>query len=362
MNVVREDPVRRGMLYAGTERGMYVSLDDGDHWQPLQLNLPTTSVRDIDVHGDDVVIATHGRAFWAIDNVTPLRQDVPAGDFLFKPAVAVRERPAGFTGSPMPKDEPMAPNPPFGAYIDYVIRSDVDAAGDDRDPRRERCARAPLQQRRRAAGDGPEAPRHRAGMVHDAVDGRRDAGHAPLRLAAALSRARRRRRTPRRWRRRSVRGRHLGAARQLQSRADGERPEVHAAADRRSRSARQSSRDRLRRTVRTRARSRADARVALRRTGEAGAFVKRTDITEALKHRATEISGTITGDEFTAPPPPESSLRFINQALAKLAERHRQRRRRADRRRPRKLGAAQTSRRCGAGGWAGVKGEAPVRR
>ena len=65
VNVVREDPVRRGMLYAGTERGVYVSLDDGDHWQPLQLNLPTTSVRDIDVHGDDVVIATHGRAFWA---------------------------------------------------------------------------------------------------------------------------------------------------------------------------------------------------------------------------------------------------------------------------------------------------------
>jgi hypothetical protein len=122
-NVVREDPVRRGMLYAGTERGIYVSRDDGDHWSPLQLNLPITSVRDIDIHGDDVVIATHGRAFWVLDNVTALRQDLPPGDFLFKPAITVRERPAGFTGSPMPKDEPMAPNPPFGAYIDYAIRT-----------------------------------------------------------------------------------------------------------------------------------------------------------------------------------------------------------------------------------------------
>ena len=82
---MREDPVRRGLLYAGTERGMYVSFDDGDHWQPLQLNLPVTSVRDIDVHGDDLVIATHGRAFWVIDDVTPLRQDARrAGDFLFQ--------------------------------------------------------------------------------------------------------------------------------------------------------------------------------------------------------------------------------------------------------------------------------------
>ena len=74
VNVVREDPVRRGLLYAGTEKGVYVSFDDGDHWQPLQLNLPVTSVRDIDVHGNDLVIATHGRAFWILDDVTPLRQ------------------------------------------------------------------------------------------------------------------------------------------------------------------------------------------------------------------------------------------------------------------------------------------------
>ena len=120
VNVVREDPVRRGLLYAGTERGIFVSFDDGDHWQSLQFNLPVTSVRDIDVHGNDLVIATHGRAFWVLDDVSPLRQNVTASAFLFAPSVAYRVRDAGFTGTPMPKDEPMAANPPNGAYVDYV--------------------------------------------------------------------------------------------------------------------------------------------------------------------------------------------------------------------------------------------------
>ena len=124
VNAVREDPVRRGMLYAGTERGMYVSYDDGDHWLSLQQNLPTTSVRDIEVRGDDVVIATHGRAFWILDDVGSLRQtDLAAGSFLFRPSVAYRERPAGFTGTPMPKDEPLAPNRAAGAYIDYALQA-----------------------------------------------------------------------------------------------------------------------------------------------------------------------------------------------------------------------------------------------
>ena len=130
VNVVREDPVRRGLLYAGTERGVYVSFDDGDHWQSLQLNLPVTSVRDIEVHGNDVVIGTHGRAFWILDDVTPLRQmdaRPVAPMHLFAPAATVRVRPAGFTGTPLPKDEPMAPNPPAGASIDYVL--DGPAAG-----------------------------------------------------------------------------------------------------------------------------------------------------------------------------------------------------------------------------------------
>ena len=120
VNVVREDPARKGLLYAGTELGMYVSFDDGDHWQPLQQNLPRTSVRDIDVHGDDLVIATHGRAFWVMDDIAPLRQSAGSAPFLFKPATSIRERAGGFFGSPMPKDEAMAPNPSFGAYIDYV--------------------------------------------------------------------------------------------------------------------------------------------------------------------------------------------------------------------------------------------------
>jgi photosystem II stability/assembly factor-like uncharacterized protein len=121
VNVVREDSVRKGLLYAGTERGIFVSFDDGESWQSLRKNLPVTSVRDIDVHGNDLVIATHGRSFWIMDDVTPLRQEVAQRPFLFAPAVTFRERPAGFTGTPMPKDEALAPNPPFGAYIDYVI-------------------------------------------------------------------------------------------------------------------------------------------------------------------------------------------------------------------------------------------------
>jgi photosystem II stability/assembly factor-like uncharacterized protein len=124
VNVVREDPVRRGLLYAGTEFGIYVSFDDGAHWQSLQQNLPITSVRDIDVHGDDLVIATHGRGFWIMDDVTALRQLGAVRSqtvTLFAPAPAIRARAASFTGTPMPKDEPMAANPPDGAIIDYVL-------------------------------------------------------------------------------------------------------------------------------------------------------------------------------------------------------------------------------------------------
>jgi len=127
VNAVREDSVRKGLLYAGTEKGVYVSFDDGDHWQPLQSNLPVTSVRDLEVHGEDLVIATHGRAFWVLDDVTPLRQvdSKVAGmaAWLFAPAPAVRMRPAGFTGTPMPKDEAAAANRPAGAAIDYVLKA-----------------------------------------------------------------------------------------------------------------------------------------------------------------------------------------------------------------------------------------------
>jgi len=127
VNAVRADPVRRGLLYAGTEKGVYVSFDDGDHWQALQKNLPVTSVRDLQVHGNDLVIATHGRGFWILDDVAALRQanaDVAAAPaWLFAPSDAIRVRSPEFTGTPMPKDEPMATNPPDGAYIDYVLKA-----------------------------------------------------------------------------------------------------------------------------------------------------------------------------------------------------------------------------------------------
>jgi photosystem II stability/assembly factor-like uncharacterized protein len=125
VNTVREDPQRRGLLYAATELGMYVSFDDGDHWQTLQANLPRTSVRDIDVHGDDLVIATHGRGFWIMDNISALRQIDAHGarikTRLYAPAPAIRTRIAVFTGTPLPKDEPLASNPPSGGAIDYVL-------------------------------------------------------------------------------------------------------------------------------------------------------------------------------------------------------------------------------------------------
>jgi len=128
VNVVREDPVRRGLLFAGTERGVFVSFNDGAYWQALQSGLPPTSVRDIDIHGNDLVIATHGRSFYILDDIEPLRELALHGESgarLFAPAPAVRLRATAFAGTPMPKDEPMAPNPPDGAPIDYVLPAHV---------------------------------------------------------------------------------------------------------------------------------------------------------------------------------------------------------------------------------------------
>jgi photosystem II stability/assembly factor-like uncharacterized protein len=123
VRAVREDPVRKGLLYAGTELGVYVSADDGTHWQPLQLNLPTTPVHDLVVKDNDLVAATHGRAFWILDDVTPLRQaadGLAAGDFhLFRPATAVRlHYPAEIE-----RRLPVGDNPPPGAIIDYYLKS-----------------------------------------------------------------------------------------------------------------------------------------------------------------------------------------------------------------------------------------------
>ena len=124
VNVVREDPAQKDLLYAGTERGAFVSFDGGDHWQPLQSGLPRTSVRDITLHGADLVIATHGRGFYVMDDIAPLRAlaaDAANGPRLFAPAPAIRLHEPPFVGTPMPKDEPIAQNPPDGAYIDYVV-------------------------------------------------------------------------------------------------------------------------------------------------------------------------------------------------------------------------------------------------
>ena len=127
LRAVREDPQSRGLLFAGTELGAYVSFDDGEHWQSLQLNLPTVSVQDMVIHGDDLVAATHGRAFWILDDITPLRQVHDAvtagGSWFYRPATAVRVDHDSFLGSPLPPEEPTAKNPPDGAVIDYYLAS-----------------------------------------------------------------------------------------------------------------------------------------------------------------------------------------------------------------------------------------------
>ena len=125
VNTVREDPVRKGLLFAGTETSVWVSFDDGDHWQPLQLNLPHTSMRDLWIHDSDLIVATHGRSFWVLDNITPLRQAnasvASAKAFLFQPAPAFRLERDANTDTPLPADEPAGKNPPAGAVIDYVL-------------------------------------------------------------------------------------------------------------------------------------------------------------------------------------------------------------------------------------------------
>jgi photosystem II stability/assembly factor-like uncharacterized protein len=127
VNAVREDPKKRGLLYASTENGVYVSFDDGDRWQSLRLNLPASSVRDLIVKDDDVAVATHGRGFWILDDIARLRQidgKTAARDaVLFKPAAAWRIRWNTSTDMPWPKDEPTLPNPPEGTAIDYYLKS-----------------------------------------------------------------------------------------------------------------------------------------------------------------------------------------------------------------------------------------------
>jgi photosystem II stability/assembly factor-like uncharacterized protein len=125
VDTVREDPVRKGLLFAGTENSVWVSFDDGDHWQSLQLNLPHTSMRDLWIHDDDLIVATHGRSFWILDDIAPLREVAKLSGaneaHLFTPAPAFRIQRDNYTDTPLPPDEPAGANPPDGAVIDYYL-------------------------------------------------------------------------------------------------------------------------------------------------------------------------------------------------------------------------------------------------
>ncbi|CAN5117352.1 hypothetical protein BH09GEM1_BH09GEM1_39630 [soil metagenome] len=125
VHTIKEDPKRRGLLVCGTERGAFISIDDGDAWQPLQLNLPVTSVRDFQIHDNDLIVGTHGRGIWVIDDISPLRQlndqVLGADAYLFKPSDAINYQQGSDNGTPLQKDEPQAPNPPQGAIIDFYL-------------------------------------------------------------------------------------------------------------------------------------------------------------------------------------------------------------------------------------------------
>jgi photosystem II stability/assembly factor-like uncharacterized protein len=129
VNVVREDPQRKGLLFAGSERAVYVSFNDGDDWQPLRLNMPATSIRDLVIHDDDIVVGTHGRSFWILDDITPLRQldaqTATAEAHLFAPQRATRVQRNLNTDTPLPPEEPVGQNPPDGAIINYYLNRDA---------------------------------------------------------------------------------------------------------------------------------------------------------------------------------------------------------------------------------------------
>jgi photosystem II stability/assembly factor-like uncharacterized protein len=125
VNAVREDPKRKGLLFAGSERAVYVSFDDGEHWQALRLNMPATSIRDLVIKDDDIVAGTHGRGFWILDDITALRQissTAGSNTILYTPQTAIRIRWSMYTDTPLPQEEPAGQNPPDGAVIDYYLK------------------------------------------------------------------------------------------------------------------------------------------------------------------------------------------------------------------------------------------------
>ncbi len=132
VDTVREDPIRKGLLFAGTETAVWMSQDDGDHWIPLQYNLPHTSMRDLLIQGNDLIVATHGRSFWVLDDISPLRQlgevKTETEPMLFPPGEAYRVRRDTNPDTPLPPDEPAGQNPPEGAAIDYSLPDSVQGA------------------------------------------------------------------------------------------------------------------------------------------------------------------------------------------------------------------------------------------
>jgi photosystem II stability/assembly factor-like uncharacterized protein len=130
-NTVREDSRRKGLLFAGSERAVWVSFNDGDDWEPLRLNMPATSIRDLTIHEDDLVAGTHGRSFWILDDITPLRQASAAiansDAHLFKPQTAMRVRWNKNTDTPLPPEEPAGQNPPDGAILYYYLKNASDS-------------------------------------------------------------------------------------------------------------------------------------------------------------------------------------------------------------------------------------------
>jgi photosystem II stability/assembly factor-like uncharacterized protein len=132
VDTVREDPAHKGLLFAGTETSVWASFDDGDHWQSLQLNLPRTSMRDLWVHDNDLIVGTHGRSFWILDDISRLRElnaDVITKNVnLFKPAVTYRVKRSTYPDTPLPPDEPTAKNPPDGAVIEYSLAQTASGA------------------------------------------------------------------------------------------------------------------------------------------------------------------------------------------------------------------------------------------
>ena len=126
INVVKEDPARKGLLFCGSEKCVYVSFDDGDHWQSLRLNMPATSIRDLVIKDNDLVVATHGRSFWILDDMNPLRQlsDEKTKEkiILYTPSLAYRIKWNMNTDTPIPAEEPAGQNPPDGAIIDYYLK------------------------------------------------------------------------------------------------------------------------------------------------------------------------------------------------------------------------------------------------